>query len=131
MIQLLLVLHVLICAVLVVLILIQQGKGAEMGAAFGSGASQTLFGSQGSGSFLMKVTGLFAALFFVTSLGLGYIVGHQSKQDNIVNSVVDSAAQVAQQIPATTSSAQDQVPQSSAPQDQIPGSPHSNKKGKN
>lgn len=79
--QLLLVFHVLIAVALIALILLQQGKGAEMGAAFGSGASQTLFGSQGSGSFLFKITGLLAFLFFATSLILGYMVSHQTKQD--------------------------------------------------
>ena len=77
--QILLICHLLVALILIVLVLIQQGKGATMGAAFGSGASQTVFGSQGSGSFLLKVTGLFAALFFVTSLSLGYLATQQSK----------------------------------------------------
>src|SRR3954464_7599937 len=94
--QLLLVFHVLVCVTLVILILVQQGKGAEMGAAFGSGASQTLFGSQGSGSFLMRITGFCAALFFITSLTLGYLAAHQTKLDplqNLTNAVVNAAAQ--------------------------------------
>ncbi len=70
--QILLVAHMLICVFLVMLVLVQQGKGATMGASFGNGASQTVFGSQGSGSFLFKLTALFAALFFATSLALGY-----------------------------------------------------------
>lgn len=81
MLQLILVFHVLIAIALIVLVLIQQGKGAQMGAAFGSGASQTLFGSQGSSSFLLKITALFAALFFMTSLTLGYIASQQTRQD--------------------------------------------------
>ncbi|MEQ6918049.1 preprotein translocase subunit SecG [Halomonas aquatica] len=64
--------HVAIAIALVVLILLQQGKGAEAGAAFGGGASQTVFGSRGSGSFLAKFTGLLAAAFFATSLALAY-----------------------------------------------------------
>ncbi|MBS0358640.1 MAG: preprotein translocase subunit SecG [Proteobacteria bacterium] len=75
--QLILFIHVLIAIALIALILLQQGKGAEMGAAFGSGASQTVFGSQGSGSFLMKVTGMLAMGFFVTSISLAVIAGHQ------------------------------------------------------
>ena len=78
--QILIILQVLISVFLIVLVLIQQGKGATMGAAFGSGASQTVFGSQGSGSFLIKLTALFAALFFITSLGLGYLAAKQAKQ---------------------------------------------------
>lgn len=90
--QLILMFHVLIGVAIVVLVLLQQGKGAEMGAAFGSGASQTLFGSRGSGSFLLKLTGLFAALFFLTSLFLGYLAAHQAKQDPLQNLLGKSSA---------------------------------------
>ena len=64
------VLHVVIAVALVGLVLIQQGKGADAGAAFGGGASQTVFGSQGSGSFLTRATTLLAIVFFVTSFSL-------------------------------------------------------------
>lgn len=69
--------HVIIAIVLIGLVLIQQGKGAEMGAAFGSGASNTVFGSQGTGSFLFKLTGGLALTFFATSLTLSYLVSVQ------------------------------------------------------
>lgn len=78
--QLVLVIHVIIAVALIALILLQQGKGAEVGASFGSGASQTMFGSQGATSFLVKVTGVLAALFFMTSLSLGYMAAHSTKQ---------------------------------------------------
>ncbi|SFN20938.1 preprotein translocase subunit SecG [Marinobacter pelagius] len=64
------VVHVVIAVALVGLVLIQQGKGADAGAAFGGGASQTVFGSQGSGSFLTRVTTILAIVFFVTSFSL-------------------------------------------------------------
>ncbi|WP_412536528.1 preprotein translocase subunit SecG [Marinobacter sp. MIT932201] len=64
------VVHVVIAVALVGLVLIQQGKGADAGAAFGGGASQTVFGSQGSGSFLTRFTTLLAVVFFVTSFSL-------------------------------------------------------------
>jgi len=64
--------HLLAAICIVVLVLMQQGKGAEAGASFGAGASATMFGSQGSASFLSKVTAVLAAIFFATSLGLGY-----------------------------------------------------------
>ncbi|MFC3285587.1 preprotein translocase subunit SecG [Litchfieldella rifensis] len=64
--------HVAIAIALVALVLLQQGKGAEAGAAFGGGASQTVFGSRGSGSFLSKLTAVLAAAFFATSLALAY-----------------------------------------------------------
>jgi preprotein translocase subunit SecG len=64
------VVHVVIAVGLVGLVLIQQGKGADAGAAFGGGASQTVFGSQGSGSFLTRATTFLAIVFFVTSFSL-------------------------------------------------------------
>ena len=67
-----LMIHVAIAIALVVLILLQQGKGAEAGAAFGGGASQTVFGSRGTGSFLSRSTAVLAVGFFVTSLTLAY-----------------------------------------------------------
>ncbi|MGC3874812.1 preprotein translocase subunit SecG [Halomonas sp. GXIMD04776] len=67
-----LIIHVMIALALVALILLQQGKGADAGASFGGGASQTVFGSRGSGSFLAKLTGVLAAAFFATSLALAY-----------------------------------------------------------
>lgn len=83
--QFLVLIHVIISIALIALVLIQQGKGAELGATFGSAASQTVFGSQGSASFLLKLTGLLALLFFVTSLSLGYLAGHTARQDPIQN----------------------------------------------
>lgn len=85
--QFLVLMHVIISLALIALVLIQQDKGAELGATFGSAASQTVFGSQGSSSFLLKLTGLFALLFFMTSLSLGYLAGHRAKQDPIQNLV--------------------------------------------
>ncbi|ANF59399.1 preprotein translocase subunit SecG [Halotalea alkalilenta] len=67
-----LLVHVLLAISLVALVLLQQGKGAEAGAAFGGGASQTVFGSRGSSSFLAKLTGVLAAVFFATSVGLAW-----------------------------------------------------------
>jgi len=72
--QFILMLHVLIAMVLIGLVLIQHGKGADIGASFGSGASSTVFGSQGTGSFLFKLTGGLALAFFATSLTLSYLV---------------------------------------------------------
>lgn len=83
--QFILIIHVLTVACLIVLVLIQQGKGASMGAAFGSGASQTVFGSRGSGSFLLKVTVGFALVFFMTSIGLNYLASRAAKQAQQVN----------------------------------------------
>lgn len=78
--QLILMLHVLVALVLIGLVLIQHGKGADIGASFGSGASATVFGSQGTGSFLFKLTGGLALVFFISSLTLSYLVSTQFKQ---------------------------------------------------
>lgn len=84
MIQLVLVIQVLSAFALIALVLVQHGKGADMGAAFGSGASQTIFGSMGSVPFLVKITALIAAIFFISSLTLGCLIAKQVKQSNSV-----------------------------------------------
>ena len=83
------ILHLVFAIALIVLVLIQQGKGAAMGASFGSGASQTVFGSQGAGSFMLKITAFFALLFFATSLMLGHLnmQAPSSSQGNLLDSV--------------------------------------------
>lgn len=75
--QLILIIHVLIASAVIGLVIIQHGKGADIGAAFGSGASNTVFGSQGTGGFLFKLTGGLALSFFATSLLLSSMVAHQ------------------------------------------------------
>ncbi len=69
---LVLVLHILAAIGIVVLVLLQHGKGADMGAAFGSGSAGSLFGSAGAANFLSRTTAVLAAVFFATSLGLTY-----------------------------------------------------------
>ncbi len=69
----LVILQVFVALALVVVVLIQHGKGADMGASFGGGSSQTLFGARGSATFLSRVTAVLATLFFATSLGLAYL----------------------------------------------------------
>ena len=66
------VLHVMVCVILVVVVLLQRGKGAEIGAVFGGGASSTVFGSRGAGNFLTKLTSGAAVVFMLTSLFLSY-----------------------------------------------------------
>lgn len=77
--QLLLVFHVLVALSIIGLVLLQHGKGADIGAAFGSGASNTVFGSQGTGSFLFKLTGGLVLTFFITSLTLSSMVANHYK----------------------------------------------------
>lgn len=87
-----LIVHVLLAIALVVLVLLQQGKGAEAGASFGAGASQTVFGSQGTGSFLGRITGFIAAGIFATSFALAVYAKHQADSVNdqgIPTAIVD------------------------------------------
>ena len=70
------VIHVLACAGVIGLVLLQHGKGADMGASFGSGASGSLFGVRGSANLLSRLTALFVAIFFSTSLLLTYLYSH-------------------------------------------------------
>lgn len=79
--ELILLIHVFAAIFLIALILVQQGKGATMGAAFGSGASQTVFGSRGSGSFLLKLTTGIVIIFFGTSIVLNYLASKAVKQN--------------------------------------------------
>lgn len=72
---------------LITLILLQQGKGADAGAAFGSGASSTIFGSRGSASFLSRSTAVLATIFFLASLGLAYFAEKNVKQQSIVEKI--------------------------------------------
>ena len=98
---LLLICHVLIGALIIGLVLVQRGKGAETGAAFGAGASATVFGAKGSANFLSRSTAVLATLFFATSLSLAYI----GSERPVVKSLVEpgSAAPVVPAAPAVES----------------------------
>jgi preprotein translocase subunit SecG len=78
MISALTVLHVIVCFFLIAVVLLQRGKGAEMGAVFGGGASSTVFGSRGAGNFLTLLTKICATVFMLTSLSLSYLLTEQA-----------------------------------------------------
>ncbi len=105
--QFVLIMHVIVSVLLIALILSQQGKGAEVGASFGSGASQTIFGSQGSGNFLTHVTAVLVALFFITSLSLSYLAARNTQLEDLdtllktVEPAVTQPATPDQEIPET------------------------------
>ncbi len=90
--QIILIVHLLIALAIIGLIMLQQGKGADMGASFGAGASQTLFGSDGSGNVLTRATGWFVALFFATSFGLALIASQSSQPVNDLGIEIPPAA---------------------------------------
>ncbi len=102
--NLLLVVQV-VCAIgVIVLVLLQHGKGADMGAAFGGGASGSLFGATGSANFLSRTTGALAAGFFVCTLGLAFLGGHRSEAPR---SVMDGATQAVPAAPGALPAAGD------------------------
>jgi preprotein translocase subunit SecG len=88
---LVLVFHVVVGAMIIGLVLIQRGKGAETGAAFGAGASATVFGAKGSANFLSRSTAVLATIFFATSLGLAYL----GAQRPVAKSIVDQGSNAA------------------------------------
>ena len=94
---LLIIVHVVVCVALIMIVLLQTGKGADMGAAFGGGSSQTLFGSTGASTFLSKATTVAAVVFMLTSLALAYLSSHRTG-DSIMS---DVEAPIAQPAPDT------------------------------
>jgi preprotein translocase subunit SecG len=91
----LVVIQVLLSASLIGLVLLQQGKGADVGAAFGSGASGTVFGARGSANFLSRTTAVLATLFFLNSLIIAYIVGVKPAEEGSIVDEVPAATQPA------------------------------------
>jgi len=94
------VMHVLTAVVLVGLVLMQHGKGADMGAAFGTGSAGSLFGSSGSANFLSRSTAVAATIFFITSLSLTYIYAHPAQQEGVMDKIKPVATQAAPVAPA-------------------------------
>ncbi|MFK0570059.1 preprotein translocase subunit SecG [Endozoicomonas sp.] len=94
--SIILLVHVLVAVGVISMIMLQQGKGAETGASFGSGASQTVFGSQGSANFLSRTTAVLATVFFVTSLGLAMMA--RQKADGVTDAGLPSI-QIEQTLP--------------------------------
>jgi preprotein translocase subunit SecG len=119
--KLILVIHVLAALGVIGLVLLQHGKGADMGASFGSGASGSLFGVSGSSNFMSRATAICVVVFFATSLTLAYLASHKSAGGSVikadmVNEVNDKVAPAAKsaelttEIPATSTPVADDVP---------------------
>jgi preprotein translocase subunit SecG len=115
--------HVFAALALIVLVLLQHGKGADMGAAFGSGSAGSVFGSSGSANFLSRSTAIAAAVFFATSLVLTYLGsrGAGTVGGGVMSSVVKDAP--ASTAPATTKSDAGAVPATGATPSQAPSTP--------
>lgn len=117
---LLISLHVLVCIALIAIVLLQGGKGAEMGASFGAGGSQTVFGATGGQSFMSKLTTGAAIIFMLTSLTLAYFYGQPGSSSVMPATVAPQAAPA--QLPAET------APAPAAEQAQTPVSSEDEKK---
>lgn len=111
--NLLVILLVIVAVLLIGLILLQQGKGADAGAAFGSGSSGTVFGAAGSANFLSRTTAVLAAIFFALALGMAYLARHTSAAPQSV--VVQAAQKQAQQTAAPAPAASTQTAPTAAP----------------
>ncbi len=85
------IIHVIACLALIGLVLMQHGKGADMGAAFGSGSSGSLFGVSGSSNFLSRTTAIFVLVFFLTSISLAFIAGQKSGSGSVVKATETSS----------------------------------------
>lgn len=116
---LVLIVHVLLAVAIIALVLLQQGKGAEAGASFGGGASQTVFGSQGTGSFLGRMTAVLAAGIFVTSFALAVYAKQKASSIDEVGipsaEVIESAVEAQDQpelpaLDAAGSAVEDDIP---------------------
>ncbi len=102
---LILIVHVLAALCVIGLVLLQHGKGADMGAAFGSGSAGSLFGSSGSANFLSRTTGVLAAVFFLTSLGLTYVSSHKGRQEGVMSTHQEAPVDPAKSIPLPATAA--------------------------
>jgi preprotein translocase subunit SecG len=101
---LILVFHVLVGAAVIGLVLLQHGKGADMGAAFGSGSAGSLFGASGSANFLSRATAILATIFFLTSLGLTYLGSNRTETKGVIErtKAVEEKKSVPESIPPTS-----------------------------
>jgi preprotein translocase subunit SecG len=113
--------HVLLALMIIGLVLLQRGKGAEAGAGFGSGASGTVFGARGTSTLFSKLTAVFAALFFITSLTLAYLGARPTAEPT---SVLERAAQAAAAAASKAPPALAPAPAAPAPAAPAPAEPN-------
>ena len=118
--NIIIVVHVLIALAIIGLVLLQHGKGADMGSGFGGGASGSLFGATGSANFLSRATAVLATLFFVSSLGLAYLAGSRPKDGG--GTVMDRAPAHKHEQPAKPAAEGQKAPEKPAaePGRQVP-----------
>jgi preprotein translocase subunit SecG len=111
----LIVLHVVVALAIIGLVLLQHGKGADMGSGFGGGASGSLFGATGSANFLSRITAVLATLFFLLSLALAYVATHRTADDASVVDRVPAKAKPAAEAQKPAAEPQKPVAPAEAP----------------
>jgi preprotein translocase subunit SecG len=111
---LLVIIHVVVCVALIMIVLLQTGKGADIGAAFGGGASNTLFGTSGASTFLSKATTVAAIVFMLTSLALAYLTSQRPSSSVVteIPAAAETKAPDAVPAPAATEPTPDAPPKS-------------------
>ena len=117
---LLVIIHIIVSLLLIGVVLIQRGKGSEMGAAFGGASSQTVFGSRGPGNFLSKLTTIAAVIFIITSFSLAF-VGSDRGGSSVIPEQTDVPASPQTQAPLTLP--ETAAPSPEAPANSVPASP--------
>lgn len=111
--QIILIFHIVLAVGIVAFVLMQQGKGADAGASFGSGASQTVFGSSGSANFMSRTTAILATAFFVTSLGLAV---YAKRQASVTENFGIPAEEMTEVLEQDTPVVEEYAPSSDAPE---------------
>jgi preprotein translocase subunit SecG len=107
---LIIIVHIVVAVALILIVLLQTGKGADMGAAFGGGGGQTLFGATGASTFLSRLTTVAAIVFMLTSLSLAYLSSHRSSTSVMTEMTPPAAEQTAPQIPVEGKPVPSEIP---------------------
>ena len=118
--QITLMVHLLVALALIALILLQRGKGSDIGASFGAGASQTLFGSAGSGNALTRMTAWLSAVFFISSFGLAVIADNRTADEDDLGFEVPVSATMEEPVLENDVPVLNDEPESDIPFDDVP-----------
>ena len=118
--QITLMVHLLVALALIALILLQRGKGSDIGASFGAGASQTLFGSAGSGNALTRMTAWLSAVFFISSFGLAVIADNRTADEDDLGFEVPVSAAMEEPVLKSDVPVLNDEPESDIPFDDVP-----------
>ena len=118
--QITLMVHLLVALALIALILLQRGKGSDIGASFGAGASQTLFGSAGSGNALTRMTAWLSAVFFISSFGLAVIADNRTADEDDLGFELPVSAAMEEPVLESDVPVLNDEPESDIPLDDVP-----------